>query len=162
MIDENDRHFGRAVLLIKALYAPKMPKIFMSQRWHKNVICFFEFHGPSSFAGQHMRKEKHTVTLFDVSVHKQGFLPPKDFIKLFEDLGIPKVLYRGRANKTFIDSVRNNTLPGMTLEGVVCKAPNPKKKKTGKPVMFKIKSLAWLDKLKNFCGEDAKKFDLLR
>ena len=95
MIDETDRHLGKAVLLIKEHYAKVLPKIFLSQRWHQNVVCFFEFYGDHSFAGQHRKEDNHKVVLFDVSVYKQGFVPPKDFIKLFEDAGIPKVLYRG-------------------------------------------------------------------
>jgi hypothetical protein len=162
LLDENDTHLGKGVVLFKEIYAPKMPKIFARQRWHQSVVCFFEFHGPHSFAGQHRRKDNHTVTLFDVAVHKKGLLPPKEFMNLFIHLGIPKVLYRGKANQDFVRSVRESTLPHMTLEGVVCKAPNPKKKKSGKPIMFKVKSQAWLDKLKEECGENEGLFEKLK
>jgi hypothetical protein len=162
MIDETDRHLGKAVLLIKEHYAKVLPKIFMRQRWHQNVVCFFEFYGDHSFGGQHRKEDNHKVVLFDVSVYKQGFVPPNDFVKLFEDVGIPKVLYRGKANATFIEAVKENTLEGMTLEGVVCKAPNQRKKKTGKPVWFKIKSGAWLRKLQEHCEGDDRLFEKLK
>lgn len=162
IIDETDTHLGKAVTLIKSKYADPLHKIFLSQRWHQQVICFFEFYGPHSFAGQHRREDDHTVTLFDVSVFKQGFLPPREFVRLFEPIGIPKILYEGKANATFIESVRNSTLEGMTLEGVVCKAPNPNKKKTSMPVMFKVKSLAWLNKLREQCGDDENLFERLK
>jgi len=49
------------------------------------------------------------------------------------------------------EQVRDGTFPGMTFEGVVCKGP---KVSPGRPLMFKVKSRAWLDKLKNFCNGD--------
>jgi hypothetical protein len=151
LIDERHPNLGKAVLLIK-LQATKLEKVFKKQKWQKNVVCFFEFWGPNSMFGQHRKKDEHQITLFDVSLYKQGLLAPREFIKLFGHLDIPKVLYEGRANKTLVDAVKNSTLDGMTLEGIVCKAPNPNKKKTSQPVMFKIKSLAWLEKLREFCA----------
>lgn len=162
IIDASDTHLGKAVDLINENYAAALPKIFMRQRWHQNVICFFEFFGEHSFAGQHRLRDDHKVVLFDVSVYKQGFVPPNEFVKLFEGIKIPDVLYRGKANQTFIDSVRKSTLEGMTFEGVVCKAPNPNKKKTGKPVMFKIKTEAWLEKLKEHCQGNEGMFEKLK
>jgi hypothetical protein len=162
VIDASDTHLGKAVDLINEIYAPVLPKIFMRQRWHQNVVCFFEFFGEHSFAGQHRRRDDHKIVLFDVSVYKQGFVPPSEFVKLFQDVGIPKVLYRGRATEDFIQAVRESALDGMSLEGVVCKAPNPKKKKTGKPVMFKIKSEAWLEKLKEHCEGNDGMFEKLK
>jgi hypothetical protein len=47
----------------------------------------------------------------------------------------------------------------MTFEGVVCKGANDKKTKM--PIMFKIKSQAWLDKLKEHCKEDEALFNKL-
>lgn len=40
----------------------------------------------------------------------------------------------------------------MTFEGVVAKGAWDRKK--GMPLMFKWKSLAWLKKLRDVCGED--------
>ena len=125
------------------------------------VTCFFEFHGPNSFAGQHRKYEEHRLTLFDVAIFKQGIIPPREFLKAFGHLNIPKVLHRGTVNKEFIDSIRNSTLEGMTFEGVVCKGKR-RGKKAEVPVMFKIKSQAWLDKLKEYCGEDYKKFEMMK
>jgi hypothetical protein len=57
------------------------------------------------------------------------------------------------------DRVKQSTLPGMTYEGVVCKGTNDKL--TRMPIMFKIKSRAWLDKLKEHCKGDDKLFEKL-
>lgn len=77
-------------------------------------------------------------------------------------MDIPAVLHHGKVGKEMIDKVKSSTLEGMTFEGVVCKAANPNRKKTSHPVMFKIKSNAWLDKLKTFCGEDIKMFERMK
>jgi hypothetical protein len=162
IIDITDRHLGKSVKLIKEL-EESLHKICQRNRWHREVVFFFEFWGPHSFAGQHRREDDHKVTLIDVSVHKQGFLPPRDFIKSFEGkIEIPKVFHHGKVGPEFVDIVKQSALEGMTFEGVVCKAKNPRGKKTGKRVAFKIKSQAWLDKLKEECGEDEKKFEMLK
>jgi len=94
-----------------------------------------------------------TATLIDVNPYKQGILEPTKFIKYFKHLDIPKVLYEGHITIEFIDQVKNSTLPGMTEEGVVCKGAY---ETPGMPLMFKIKSRKWLEKLKQYCkGNDS-------
>jgi hypothetical protein len=161
LIDGTHEQLGKAVTLVQDTYADELGRIFKDQRWNKSVVCFFEFYGPRSFAGNHHEDDDHKVTLFDVSPHKQGMIPPRDFIKLFADVGIPSVLYRGIADDGFVASVENSTLDGMTLEGVVCKAANPNGKKTSQPIMFKIKSKNWLNMLREFVNYDEALFQRL-
>ena len=153
---------GNAITIFKKQWAKILPPIFMKQRWigkEMRVLCYFESEVLSFIIMPSPKTLGAMIlTLIDVNIHKRGLLPPKEFIKIFGHLEIPKILYRGKANKTFIDSVRNSTLEGMPEEGVVCKAPNPSKKKTAKPVMFKLKSQVWYDKLRERC-RDAKEFE---
>lgn len=137
--------------LITAKYAANMTAIHRKQRWNQ-VVCFFEFFGPNSFAGQHAEDDEHDVVLFDVSLPKTGLLDPRDFIKIFSSVQTPAVLYQGKANATFQDEVKTGRLEGMTFEGVVCKGIDRKQS------MFKIKSDQWIDKLRTFCNNDARKF----
>lgn len=97
--------------------------------------------------------------MFDVNLYKHGFVEPEKFLKHFGNLDIPKMLYYGKANSYFEDSVRNGTLADMTFEGVVCKGRIMKK--TSLPVMFKIKNKAWLNKLKVHCKDDLNLFQKL-
>jgi hypothetical protein len=161
LLDEKSEHLGKAVTLIQDTYAQDLSSVFKDQRWNKNVVCFFEYYGPRSFAGNHHDGDEHQVTLFDVSPYKQGLIAPREFIKLFGHLGIPDVLYQGDTTQEFIDSVRDSTLSGMTLEGVICKAPNPNGKKTSQPIMFKLKSEKWLELLREFVNYDEALFQRL-
>ena len=153
LLDTNDEYWGEAPQIILDKYGKDLHDIFVSNRYEK-VICFFEFWGENSFAGTH-QKEPHDVTLFDVSVHKKGILLPHDYLKLYGHLDIAKLLYHGNPNAEFIDKVRNSMLEGMTFEGVVCKGPLFR---PGLPLMFKVKTLEWLQKLKDYCDGDENMF----
>jgi hypothetical protein len=158
LMDESAKPFGRAIPLIRNKYESDLAAVFKEQGW-RDAICFFELWGPSSFAGTHNFEEDVTVTLFDVNPYKQGILEPREFIQYFGHLDTPKVLYEGRVDVPFFDKVKQSTLPGMTFEGVVCKGASDTKAKM--PLMFKIKSRAWLDKLKTYCKGNEKLFSML-
>jgi hypothetical protein len=158
LIDPSHKPLGKAIALIKEKYEEDLTKIFVDQHY-QDALCFFEFYGPNSFAGLHSELEEQTVTLIDVNPFKQGIMEPNQFIKLFGRLDIPKVLYQGTANVILFDAVKQSTLEGMTCEGVVCKGASDSKAKM--PVMFKIKSQLWLDKLKAHCKDDVALFDKL-
>lgn len=157
LTDEKTMPFGRAIPLIKEKYEAALTAIFMELKW-KDVLCFFEYWGPSSFAGNHNFEEKMDVILIDVNPLRQGILFPADFIKIFGHLDIPRVCFEGQVTTELFDQVKQSTLEGMTFEGVVCKGANDKIKL---PVMFKIKSNAWLDKLRTICKEDDRLFERL-
>src|ERR1700722_3772977 len=148
LIDHTAPIFGEAVVLFNKKYGDDLPSIFEKQRW-RNVVMFCEFYGPNSFAGNHNLEEAHDVTLFDVSVN-DALLKPREFLDCFEHLDIPKLLYRGNIGEEFIQLVHNSELDGMSGEGVVCKGTWNKKK--NRPNMFKIKSNAWIGRLKEYCN----------
>lgn len=158
LIDEKTMPFGRAINILKLKYEKDISIIFNENKW-RDAICFFEFYGPSSFAGAHNFNEPMTVTLLDVNPYKHGILPPEQFIKYFGGLDTPKVLYEGYVSAEIFDEIKRSTLNGMTFEGCVAKGTSDKKIKM--PIMFKIKSQAWLDKLKIYCKGDDNLFNKL-
>ena len=158
LTDEKTMPFGRAIPLIKEKYEKDLTLIFKEQNW-RDVLCFFEYWGADSFAGTHNFEAKMDVTLIDVNPFKEGIMMPEQFIELFGHLDIPKVCYEGYVTTELFDQVKQSTLPGMTFEGVVCKGTNDKLTKM--PIMFKIKSRAWLDKLKEYCKGDEHLFQKL-
>ena len=151
LLDESDPIFGQAPKLVADKYGESLGKA-LREAGYDRAMCFFELWGPSSFAGMHDLKERLDVTLFDVAPFSQGILMPDRFLKLFGHLDHARVLYQGPCTPDFIEQVRSSALPGMTFEGVVCKAINDKKTKM--PVMFKQKSRAWLDRLHAYCGDN--------
>jgi len=158
LIDEKTMPFGRAIPLLKEKYAEDLGMVFREQRW-RDAICFFEYWGPTSFAGTHNFEEPMDITLIDVNPYKEGIMPPTQFIKLFGHLDIPKVCYEGHVTTELFDKVKQSKLPGMTFEGVVCKAASDNNSKM--PIMFKIKSKAWLEKLREYCKGDERLFEKL-
>lgn len=158
LTDEKTMPFGRSIPLIRDKYQQELGKVFQEQGW-KDALCFFEYWGEESFAGNHNFEKKMDVTLIDVNPYKQGILEPAPFIQLFGHLDIPQICYEGYVTTELFDQVKQSTLPGMTFEGVVCKAASDTKAKM--PVMFKIKSRAWLEKLKEHCKGDERLFEKL-
>lgn len=159
LLDDSNPILLEAPGLIFEHYADDLARIFTANRWDR-VISFFEFAGPSSFAGNHT-KEPHSVTLFDVSVHPKGLLEPNPFLKLFGDLpaGVAPFLCHGNFTDDIQKQIEDSTLPGMPFEGVVAKGSYVS---PGMPLMFKYKSRAWLDKLKTYCGDNEKLFLAMR
>jgi len=150
--------FGRAIDLIKEKYSDDLGKVFNSNKWN-DALCFFEYWGPSSFAGFHNFSEKMDVTLIDINPYKQGILTPDKYLDNFGHLDIAKVLYQGNVTTELFDAIKQSTLAGMTFEGCVCKGENDKRTKS--PIMFKIKSHAWLNKLKEHCKGNESLFNRL-
>jgi len=156
LLGADEKPLGEAIEKINSKYSGGLSEIFRKHNWRK-VVCFFEFFGPHSFAGSH-KSEPHDVVLFDVAVDNRGILDPKDFIKLFKYIDTVDVLYHGKLTSEFIDSVKSGKLEGMTFEGVVCKG---KSITPGRPMMFKIKSQAWINRLKVKCADNTKLFNEL-
>jgi hypothetical protein len=150
LVDASDPIFGQTPELIRSKYEQALSDIFKKEH-QESTICFFEFFGASSQFGVHVN-EPHDVVLIDVNLYKKGIMSPKDFLKLFGSLHIPNVVYSGYAHHGFVEGVRNGTLPGITFEGVVCK--------TGQlnPDMFKVKTNAWMEKLRTHCHGDEEMF----
>jgi hypothetical protein len=153
LLDPAERPLGEAIDLINEKYSESLSKAFYDNKYGR-ALAFFELWGPNSFAGNH-EDEKHTVTLIDVNPYKRGILPHMEFRKLFDGyIDIPNILFTGRIGIPFIEAVRNSTLENMTFEGVVCKGVGKKGL-----VMFKIKSKAWITKVKDAYGHDSELLD---
>lgn len=127
----------------------------------ERAVTFFEWLGPNSFAGSHTDDLKDMQpVLFDIAVYKKGFMPPEKFIEFTDGLDTSKLLHVGKISEELFQSVRNRTLPGMTFEGVICKGEFSQRE--GGPIMAKIKSNDWLNKLKTLCNGDERLYNLLK
>ena len=145
LFDETDEDFGIAIPIFMERLSEPLGKICTDCRW-QDVVVFAEFWGKKSFAGTHVKGDPKQLTVFDVNVYKQGYLPPRTFLKLFGEFG-PK--YLGDLNWTpgFVEDVQMNRVEGLTFEGVVGKTYVGRKL-----VMYKAKTGAWIDKVREVFG----------
>ncbi len=135
--------------LIKEKYEESLSRIFVSEKYQE-VTCFFEYVGPNSFAGYHFDAvDRMDVVLFDVSPLRKGMLDPATFLRMFGHLHVPHHLGRRRLDAAFVEAVRSGLLADITFEGVVCKTTLKNRLR-----MAKIKSRAWLDRLKSECRSE--------
>lgn len=149
LFDNTDPAFGPAIEIFNARLAGSLHDIVLSQRVTKAIV-FCEYLGKNSFAGLHQPGDEMDLYPFDVALFNQGILGPKEFLKLFGHLNIPKFLGLLKWGPKLLSEVKNGTLDGVTFEGVVGKA------KTSKHdlILAKAKSQAWLDKVKSTMPED--------
>lgn len=159
LFDHTDKYFAGAIPLFMDAYSEPLSKIFKDNKMFRGaekIYAFTEFFGKDSFAGLHKVGDPTQKTvLFDIWIHKFGFLGPSDFIRTFSDkVEIPRILYEGKPNGTFLEDVRNGKydIPNRSgewdiMEGAVCKGGSGGH--TGKDIwMFKVKTYKYLEKLK--------------
>lgn len=156
LIDRSSPILGAGIELFLEKYSEELSKRFFDAKWQR-AICFFEFFGPNSFAGQHVEADLKTVQLFDIN-GPTGLLYPKEYLKMTTCLDIAPLLYEGPFTGDLIQSVENGTLAGMTFEGIVAKANSGS---PGLPWMTKVKNKAWLEKLKEICNGNEELFKKL-
>lgn len=148
LFDESDEEFRQAIPAFRHALADGVEKVARDERWD-HVVCFFEFWGKASFAGQHLPGDFKYATLFDVALRKTGLLGPKEFLKLFGHLPVPKFLGRMNWTRGFVERVRTGQVQGITFEGVVGKAVEDREL-----IMAKAKTQAWIDRVMERYGAD--------
>jgi hypothetical protein len=161
LVDETDEQFGNAVKLFKETIAEELLDIIKNHAGkHKlfegitEITFYFEYWGENSFCGMHNPNDTMNLILIDVFLKKKGYVEPLDFIELTKDSNIKsaEVIYIGKLNQQFIDSIKNNVwyeenaqYPSVK-EGVVCKRNHLKKGQRLPKV--KVKTLWWLNEIK--------------
>jgi hypothetical protein len=134
--------FGSRHVLLDETHQP-LSKIFRDQRY-ESAVAFIEYWSPTSFAGKIDFANPMQATLFDVAPYKQGLMGPKDFLKLFGTLNIPRFLGTINWTRDFVGKVWREELEGITEEGVVGKA------KEGRHdlILAKAKTERWIMKVR--------------
>lgn len=159
LIDRNSPFLGVGIDLFLNMMADDIidrMRVAYGKKFSKyqKITAFAELYGSSSFAGTHVEDEPKELKLFDIFRFKDGFLDPENFKEMFKDTKyIAEPLYSGNLNYDLISAIRcgvtpdNFELPNHQSipEGVVCKGVHD-----GQLWMTKIKTRAYLEKLKNF------------
>lgn len=154
LMDSTHPVFGHSIQMFQDTMANDIVEIICVEQKRKveRIVAFTEYFGPLSFAGSHDfgGNEPKQLVLFDVSVYKQGFLKPRDFVRLFGDKPYAaKVVYEGNMSKEFVADVQHGAYP--VSEGVICKGTND-------DWSAKIKTFEYLNRLKNKYGDDWEKY----
>lgn len=149
MIDESNEQFGFAIKLFREKYEKGLTEIFKSREYRNTLsfVCFAELLGTKSAFGQHeFENDEFDIVLFDISQYKRGFIQPKQFVRDFQHLGIPKIVYEGNLNVDFVQKVKNNEFN--LSEGVICKGIVKTKKGVDNIYSCKIKTNDWFERLR--------------
>lgn len=162
IVDENHEQFGNAVHIFKNQYEETLKDIIKDNSKKKCVFnsidelhFYFEYAGENSFCGFHQEGDNMSLTLIDTFLKKKGYLEPKNFYNIFDDvenITLPELIYKGKLDQEFILSIMNNdwTQPN-------CQYPTVKEGIVGKRStllsgqrlpMIKVKTNWWLNKLK--------------
>jgi len=158
-LKQDHKILGPSIDLIRSGYEEALIQLFKA-KGYREVTAFFEYFGPHSFAGRHDMKDEMQVVLIDLMIYQKGLVRPEDFVQDYGHLGIPEVLFHGKIDEATLAAIREGTLPGMGLEGVVFKGRGGKK--GNYPITFKVKSKQWIARLRELCGEDEALFEKLR
>lgn len=146
MFDKSHDVWGKSIDLFQQEVAPGIEDVFRAEKSYRGIdsaIVFCEYFGPSSFAGQHTEGEPMSLKLFDINIHKKGFVGPRDFVKHFGHLPFSaEVVYEGILNKEFIETVKRGDYS--LQEGVVAKGGEGHKL-----WMTKIKTAEWIARVKS-------------
>lgn len=152
LFDKTDKNFGDAVGIFEKSHEALEKTIKDNYPKADSAIVFMEYLGPHSFAGLHDPGILHVdnndpkeLVLFDVNIHKRGFVSPLDFVSKFSHIRSAEVVYQGRLTEDFIKDVREKKYP--IDEGVVCKGGEGHK-----IWMCKIKSWDYLKRIQKFFG----------
>lgn len=153
LFDKTDKNFGDAVPTFEKTLATKLEQAIRDNYPKaESAIVYMEYLGPYSFAGLHdpgilqvANNDPKELVLFDVNIHKRGFVSPLDFVSQFGHIRSAEVVYQGRLTEDFIKDVREKKYP--IDEGVVCKGGR------GHNIWrCKIKTWDYLKKIQKFFG----------
>ena len=152
LVDETDELLGEAISTFRRDWEERLLKRARDSRW-QHVILYFEFTGPSSFAGWHERGEPKTLTLIDAALEKRGLMSASEYLKTFGDENIARYLGQVNWTRGFIDRVWNHEIEGVSFEGVIGKGGE-----RHKLIMRKAKTRQWIEKIRQrFTAEEAEK-----
>lgn len=161
-VDETHEMFGGAVIYFKTHYSDVLKSIIKENSGKKGIFTgideitfFFEWYGENSFAGFHQDGDELKLALIDVHLKKKGYIEPKNFFEIFggrEDILTPELIFKGKLNQEFIDSIQNNDWTATNLciypnvkEGVVIKRSTLMKGQ--RLPMVKVKTKWWINTL---------------
>ena len=148
-IGDKSNPFAVAGQMFLDKYEGGLREVFKTKtyREEQTLTCFAELVGKESSFGRHNFEDPTLdIVLFDIFVYKRNFVPPKQFVKDFQHLGIPRIVYEGNLNKELITDVKSNAFN--LSEGVIFKSKQSINAR-GDFYYCKIKTDEWFNRLRN-------------
>jgi hypothetical protein len=157
LVDETTPYWNNIVSMFNETISEPLHK-YLSSKKLDNVVVFSEYYGENSFAGRHVDDEPHRLITFDLyDIKKKSFLHPESFISdIAPIVETPKVLDRVKMSYELILKVRHGEYN--VKEGVICKGIERKGNFSGGIPMYKIKTMEYLDKLKERFKDEWEKY----
>lgn len=159
LVDGSTPYWNNVVDLFQKTVAEQLHQSLSENfKNEKQAIIFSEYYGENSFAGRH-QDEPHKLITFDIYLDKlKKFLLPQEFIALSKqsNIEIPRVVYRGRNDAELVECVRRNDFS--TPEGIIFKSSKRVGSFSGGVLMCKIKTWAYIEKLKEMFKDDWEKY----
>jgi hypothetical protein len=154
MIDHTDEIYGKWVVMFQQKYGDVLDKLFRKDKYFRgvqSVVAFAEYFGKESFSGAHKPWDTYDTVLFDVNVHKKGFMSPRDFVDVFDGIPVAELVRECNFGEELVQQVRKQTIDinskyeirAEVPEGVICKGDSGHRL-----WMCKIKTEAYKEKLK--------------
>lgn len=158
LIDETTPYWNNIISLFNSTIREPLSKHFNDKMKQNSLIVFSEYYGDNSFAGRHKDDEDHRLITFDIYDDKNKvFMPPDVFINNLSNLvEIPLVLDRTKLSFELIMDVRNGKYD--VNEGVIFKELKRDGSFAGGVPMYKIKTMKYLDKLKDQFKDEWEKY----
>lgn len=165
LIDDTSE-WSNMIEVFMQTHGDELPRLFQSEYPRvQEFTVFGEYWGPNSFIGIHPKEDKQRfVTIFDVSLYKQGFVLPREFSKVFSGDSYRYAHCFGRFTYGHAlveaifkwdswEPVLQGAIPIQPLfEGVVCKGT---RKTKGRDLIWqaKCKTDKWLQAVRALKGD---------
>lgn len=164
LMDHNTPIFGSAIDLFLNKYGDSVPTAICElYKKTERFTVYAEWFGAESFAGQHKPDDPKNIIIFDINLHKQGMISPRDFIRLYKYFDIAKgfgtyafdedMMESIRKEERWVDMFVSAPIRNKIFEGVICKHGEGHNLK-----MFKIKTYKYKEMLKETLGDDWTKY----
>lgn len=112
LFDLSDPDFGKAIPLFTSSWAEALDRKFTEDRVEQALV-FFEYWDITCLGGRPADPPgEKRLTLFDVNLHRRGFVPPLEFVREYSKLGdTARYLGEVKWTRSFVGRVYNNDIP---------------------------------------------------
>ncbi len=157
LFDASDKEYARAIPLFEHGLAEPLAKVAVDNKW-PTCVAVCEYWSNKSLGGLLLPDDEMKVSLIDLGT-KDGFVDPKEYVRMLFKLYIPAATYLGpyKWTRGFVEDVWQGQWAHadfVTFEGVVGKSSS---RRDGL-IMAKAKQRIWVDRIRaSYAPDEAQK-----